>query len=200
LTIGIYTYVFLEVRKQGMVMKRLTDDECPGSHQTGESKQIKVAETMYQSSQYNYGNSTTAHGIPAASQSPMSGPPSSEGTFPMGRSLLAAENTELKPSLQSFGSVSSAPQSQKSSPNGVAANTRKIQKLLLLNAYPIAYVVLWIPGILNRIVEATGHKSRTLAIMQASTQYIGLANAITYGYNEQIKRQLAKRFRKDAEP
>jgi hypothetical protein len=95
-------------------------------------------------------------------------------------------------------SKSYAPTSHKKPvPNSVAAKTRQIQKLLLLNAYPIAYVLLWIPGILNRIVEATGHKSRTLAIMQASTQYIGLANAITYGYNEQIKRQLAERFKKN---
>lgn len=52
-----------------------------------------------------------------------------------------------------------------------------IQKLLLLNAYPIAYVILWIPGISNRFVELTGNKVRGLAIAQASTQFVGLANA-----------------------
>lgn len=54
---------------------------------------------------------------------------------------------------------------------------KQIQKLLLLNAYPIAYVLLWIPGIANRFFELTGNKSRGLAIAQASTQFVGLANA-----------------------
>ncbi|KAH8684283.1 G protein-coupled glucose receptor regulating Gpa2-domain-containing protein [Tricladium varicosporioides] len=61
-----------------------------------------------------------------------------------------------------------------------------IQKLLLLNAYPIAYVLLWLPGMLNRALEASGHPSRTLMIAQASTQFVGLANALVYGYNERI--------------
>lgn len=61
--------------------------------------------------------------------------------------------------------------------------------MLLLNAYPIAYVILWIPGILNRILELSGGESRVLRILQSSTQYVGLANAVTYGYNEGIKRQ-----------
>lgn len=52
-----------------------------------------------------------------------------------------------------------------------------IQKLLLLNAYPIGYIILWIPGIANRFVELSGHRVRGLAIAQASTQFVGLANA-----------------------
>ncbi|CZR56355.1 uncharacterized protein PAC_06243 [Phialocephala subalpina] len=61
-----------------------------------------------------------------------------------------------------------------------------IQKLLLFNAYPIGYVLLWIPGIMNRFVELSGGHSRILAIAQASTQFVGLANALVYGYNERI--------------
>ncbi|KAH9219375.1 G protein-coupled glucose receptor regulating Gpa2-domain-containing protein [Leptodontidium sp. 2 PMI_412] len=53
-----------------------------------------------------------------------------------------------------------------------------IQKLLLLNAYPIGYIILWIPGIANRFVELSGHRVRGLAIAQASTQFVGLANAL----------------------
>ncbi|CZT05962.1 uncharacterized protein RAG0_11845 [Rhynchosporium agropyri] len=61
-----------------------------------------------------------------------------------------------------------------------------IQKMLLLNAYPIAYVLLWVPGIANRFAELMGYKMRGLAIAQASTQFVGLANALVYGYNERI--------------
>ncbi|KUJ17743.1 uncharacterized protein LY89DRAFT_561315, partial [Mollisia scopiformis] len=55
-----------------------------------------------------------------------------------------------------------------------------IQKLLLFNAYPIGYVLLWIPGIMNRFAELSGYSSRALAIAQASTQFVGLANACEY--------------------
>jgi hypothetical protein len=59
----------------------------------------------------------------------------------------------------------------------IKAREAHIRKLLLFNAYPVADIILWIPGILNRFIELTGHKSRTVAILQASTQFVGLANA-----------------------
>lgn len=73
----------------------------------------------------------------------------------------------------------------------VQSKQQEIQKVLLLNAYPIAYVILWLPGIINRIVELSGTQSRTLQILQSASQFVGLANAVTYGYNEGIKRQMA---------
>lgn len=62
--------------------------------------------------------------------------------------------------------------------------SEKKKTLRLLSGYPLFYVVLWLPGIANRIAEATGHPVRALAIMQASTAYIGFANAATFGWNE----------------
>ncbi len=97
-----------------------------------------------------------------------------------------------KVSASSFSSSSAKPTGR----HDLAFNEAHIKKMLLLNAYPIWYIILWIPGIANRFVEATGHRSRVLAILQASTQYIGLANAITYGLNERILGQLKQRFRR----
>jgi len=68
-------------------------------------------------------------------------------------------------------------QSSAPPPTSIRGKEIKIQRILLLNAYPIGYVLLWIPGIANRFVELGGGKSRTLAIAQASTQFVGLANA-----------------------
>lgn len=65
---------------------------------------------------------------------------------------------------------------------------REVRRMLLLNAYPVAYVLLWLPGIINRIVEAaTGNSPRWLLILQSSTQFVGLANALTYGFNEHMR-------------
>ena len=72
----------------------------------------------------------------------------------------------------------------------------RIKRTLLLNAYPIMYIILSIPGIANRIAEAAGYEVLWLAILQASTQFVGLANAITYGINENIWRQLKEKFQR----
>jgi hypothetical protein len=69
---------------------------------------------------------------------------------------------------------------------------REIKKMLLLNAYPMLYIILWTPGIINRLMEAAGHKSRVLTIMQCTTQFVGLANAITYGFNEHLRKSVMK--------
>ncbi|KAF3001815.1 hypothetical protein E8E13_003084 [Curvularia kusanoi] len=61
---------------------------------------------------------------------------------------------------------------------------RDIWRMLLLNMYPVTYLILWIPGIANRIAEAMGHSVRALVILQSSTQFIGLANAAVYLYKE----------------
>jgi hypothetical protein len=66
------------------------------------------------------------------------------------------------------------------SPAALKSKEVHIQKLLLFNAYPIGYVLLWVPGIMNRFVELSGHSSRILAIAQASTQFVGLANACEF--------------------
>ncbi|KAF7510309.1 hypothetical protein GJ744_006805 [Endocarpon pusillum] len=67
--------------------------------------------------------------------------------------------------------------------------TPNIQKILLLNGYPILYIVLWIPGMLNRLLESTAGSPDWLKALQSTTQFIGLANALTYGYNEQLRQR-----------
>jgi hypothetical protein len=70
-----------------------------------------------------------------------------------------------------------------------------IRKMLLMNGYPIAYIILWIPGIANRLAESVGESPRWLKALQASTQFIGLVNSLTYGISEQTRRQARERWR-----
>ncbi|KAH6662660.1 hypothetical protein F5X68DRAFT_144918 [Plectosphaerella plurivora] len=70
-----------------------------------------------------------------------------------------------------------------------------MKKMLLMNGYPLAYIILWIPGIANRLAESVGGSPRWLSAMQASTQYIGLLNAVTYGMNEQMRRGVWKKLK-----
>ncbi|KAF7190537.1 hypothetical protein HII31_08251 [Pseudocercospora fuligena] len=73
------------------------------------------------------------------------------------------------------------------------ARKQAVRKMLLLNGYPICYIILWIPGITNRIYEAFGPSPIWLRALQASTQLVGFANALTYAYNEQFHQRIRGR-------
>ncbi|PUU74047.1 G protein-coupled glucose receptor regulating Gpa2-domain-containing protein [Tuber borchii] len=76
----------------------------------------------------------------------------------------------------------------------------EVKKVFLMRAYPFFYVILLIPGIANRMVEASGRSSKVTQLLQASTQFVGLANAITYGWNEKILGELRERFGRRPKP
>jgi hypothetical protein len=59
-------------------------------------------------------------------------------------------------------------------------NKTLLRKIRVLQIYPILYVILWLPGIASRISEAIGYHLKVLELLQASTQFIGLANAIAF--------------------
>ncbi|KAG8160789.1 hypothetical protein KVR01_009053 [Diaporthe batatas] len=70
---------------------------------------------------------------------------------------------------------------------------REIRRMLLLNAYPTLYVLLWVPGIVNRLMEATGRtpsNPRAVAALQSTSQFVGFANALTFGFNATMRRRV----------
>ncbi|KAF7557944.1 hypothetical protein G7Z17_g307 [Cylindrodendrum hubeiense] len=69
---------------------------------------------------------------------------------------------------------------------------REIKRMMLLNGYPLMYVLLWIPGLVNRLMEASNNppSPTTMAALQVSTQFIGVANALTYGFNHHLRDRL----------
>ncbi|KAL1846679.1 hypothetical protein Daus18300_014167 [Diaporthe australafricana] len=54
----------------------------------------------------------------------------------------------------------------------------------LLSAFPLSYILVWIPGLANRFVELSGNRSSWLSALQAMTQLTGLVNAMVYGLRE----------------
>ena len=75
-------------------------------------------------------------------------------------------------------------------------NTRdvevEIKRMMLLNGYPFMYVLLWTPGLVNRLLEALGTpvSETTIAALNTSTQFVGFANAATYGFNHYLRDSL----------
>ncbi|KAM0215655.1 hypothetical protein ACHAQD_008217 [Fusarium lateritium] len=68
----------------------------------------------------------------------------------------------------------------------------EIKRMMLLNGYPFMYVLLWTPGLVNRLLEALGTpvSATTIAALNMSTQFIGFANAATYGFNHHLRDRL----------
>lgn len=70
-----------------------------------------------------------------------------------------------------------------------------VKKMLLMNGYPIAYILLWLPGMINRLTESVDSSPRWLRALQCSTQFIGFVNAFNYGFSEHLRRA-TRRWRK----
>lgn len=54
-------------------------------------------------------------------------------------------------------------------------------------------MLLWIPGIVNRLMEATGRtpsNPRAVAALQSTSQFVGFANALTFGVNATMRRRI----------
>ncbi|KAK7514930.1 G protein-coupled glucose receptor regulating Gpa2-domain-containing protein [Phyllosticta citriasiana] len=117
---------------------------------------------------------------------------SSDRTYPTGAAATVAAPPPAD--VYSPTSIHAYMATQTSQRN--AAVEREVRRMLLLNAYPIMYIVLWIPGITSRLTEAAlGYRVRWLAVAAASTQYVGLANAVTYGWNEHMRSVVRREWR-----
>lgn len=69
----------------------------------------------------------------------------------------------------------------------------RIQVVVQMTAYPILYVLLWIPGIVNRGIEASGRTSITLQYLQASTQLIGLADSMIFAIQQRNRKRIYRK-------
>lgn len=54
----------------------------------------------------------------------------------------------------------------------------------MMSAFPLTYVLVLMPQIINRVAELAGYKLKWLAVSQASTQLTGFVNAAVYGFRE----------------
>ncbi|ORY02895.1 hypothetical protein K493DRAFT_334457 [Basidiobolus meristosporus CBS 931.73] len=72
-----------------------------------------------------------------------------------------------------------------------ADEQRLIKSMRLPTLYPIIYILLWLPGLINRILKACGLSVQVMIILQSSVQFEGLANCILYGLTESKKNCLS---------
>lgn len=103
------------------------------------------------------------------------------------------DNTVETPSREEFAIRSSNPRTN--SQRSVAGSIRstggrqrhfdtELRHWLVLSIYPLTYMLVWIPGLANRLVELQGDRSQLLSVLQATTQLTGFINALCYGFKE----------------
>lgn len=84
-----------------------------------------------------------------------------------------------------------------------SAPEREVRRALLLSSYPLAYVILWIPWVVERFMEAEGVQavnSRAMAALLACPQWIPLANAVALGVSVYLRGRAGRKGRSGSEP
>lgn len=84
-----------------------------------------------------------------------------------------------------------------------SASEREVRRALLLSAYPLAYVILWLPWVVERFMEAEGVQagsSRAMAALLACPQWIPLANALALGVSVYLRGRAGRRRRSGSGP
>lgn len=95
-----------------------------------------------------------------------------------------------RPSLLGFGTITRVETHKTPETKRIE---REVKRMLLMNAYPIFYVLLSVPGLVNRLLQASGSplSGRLLDALQASSAFIGFANAVTYGLNRHLRTKIS---------
>ncbi|VUC23762.1 unnamed protein product [Clonostachys rosea] len=178
-TIIIYTYIYIRLKQTFKSLR--TFDRTTDTHPSREVGGYPGSDTEHILVSHDI---TVTHELQETSEGRFQGPhdePSRGIKSHMGNSFGVSRPTLESVSGPHYASHMPAP------PN--------VKKMLLMNGYPLAYIILWIPGIANRLAESVGQSPRWLKALQASTQYVGLVNSLTYGISEQMRQEVWKKLK-----
>ncbi|KAF8712520.1 hypothetical protein AX14_013036 [Amanita brunnescens Koide BX004] len=194
--IALYVYLDVYLRRHYRAVAHAITPRGPGSHPSSQSEPHRESTTNSPFGQVlvttiDPGEKSTFKSTSDATSSTITSPNPNRGST---TGLL-----QQTPSRGTFWSrITGLRGTNRMSSSAFSPDARyqAIQRVLLLNAYPLAYIILWLPGIANRLIEATGRECTATQFLQATTQLVGLANALTYGWNEKVAKQLRERFSK----
>jgi hypothetical protein len=183
-TVGIYTYIYIYLKR---VYGKLHISSSGGSVGTYDNAYASTVDL----------HSDIVAQQPVATEYPMN---SLETTLSEQNKQLTLSTEHVETDSQPM-SPRSIKHPQMRLPDGpLSSQTEKnrrraLRKMLLLNGYPVLYVILWVPGIANRLTEIiTGEAPLWLTALQASTQLVGFANALTYAWNEQLSHRVRRKL------
>ncbi|KJZ68280.1 hypothetical protein HIM_12329 [Hirsutella minnesotensis 3608] len=190
-TIGIYTFVYLYLKR---VFGRFrVSSASTGATSTSEAIFVDHGTEATDTQHILVSNSfAISHELEERAPRSDSHPSLALETGPNSNATFWSVEAENRVRAEHGMSVKS-PQSIAKNAEPATAATKtpappNIKKMLLMNGYPIAYILLWIPGMANRIAESVGGSPRWLQALQSTTQLVGFVNAFTYGFSERLQR------------
>ncbi|PHH87571.1 hypothetical protein CDD83_8684 [Cordyceps sp. RAO-2017] len=216
-TIGIYTYIYIHLKR--MFGRFRVSDPSTGNtaSRTGDrtfvdhgAEEASDTQRILVSSSFAVSHELDDRAALSANQSTQDIPLDS---LPAGKTTFVTVSTAADDGHPESAKASSAahvkippgplPPHHRPGPGQPDANRPmsklpappNLKKMLLMNGYPLAYIILWMPGIINRLTESVGSSPRWLRALQCSTQFIGFVNAFTYGFSEHMRRA-SRRWRK----
>lgn len=189
-TIAIYTYVYIYLKRVYGKLNISTDSSA-----TQDDLDLNTAEELPDIKQRSRGHLriSSMATVKDSDEQPLS-PTLKRGTAPSNDDIGQSGSQVAIIGRKSQADVERVTTINTLGSSAAAARKRSLRKMLLLNGYPILYVILWIPGIANRIVETVGESPTWLKALQASTQLVGFANALTYAWNEQLHKRVKSRW------
>ena len=178
-TICIYTYVYIQLtRTYGNIWARTKE-----SRATGEEEESQLCPTSLSSIPDTDTPTTTTKSSTAAQSYSNIEPRQSSTTQKQAHTTTAAAAITTTIDTNDSQTLSN--------------RNKELRRFLLLNGYPVLWILLWIPGMANRACELTGRSPTWLTALQATTQLVGLANVLTYAWTEKFAERLRRRFGKN---
>jgi hypothetical protein len=213
-TIGIYTYIYIHLKRsfgvlriKGGLSSATSGGQSSGSgnhNRSGQQQQQRfgsgnasergleesgdtqhILETTSYEVTMELGDNIGQKDVRSGAQWEVSSSPAGQGNA---RSEGKQAHFDSKNSRGNNDNNNNLPSSSAATPHfrtSVMPPPPNLKRMMLMNGYPLAYIILWIPGIANRLAESLDSSPVWLKALQSSTQFVGFVNAVTYGFSEQ---------------
>ncbi|KAI8716085.1 hypothetical protein NCS52_00901400 [Fusarium sp. LHS14.1] len=189
-TISIYTFIYIKLRRLFSRLKVDLSSSAAGQGTAGNRSRSELDTTEPSGSRRIWITTT----VEASSYELQSRPISKEDQHSQdsntGKSQWPASLGGQPFPTETLHTNTTQQSSINVEPSRNAPASPNLKRMLLLNGYPIAYIILWIPGMANRLAESVGSSPQWLTSLQACTQFVGMVNALTYGFTEQMQRAI----------
>ncbi|UPK92194.1 hypothetical protein LCI18_003129 [Fusarium solani-melongenae] len=188
-TISIYTFIYIKLRRLFSRLKVDLSSSAVGQDLAGNRSRSEPDTTEPSDSRRIWITTTVEASYELQSQPISKGDQRNEGSD-FGKSQWSASPRDQPPPTEIPYTDTTQQSSNNAGSSRNAPASPNLKRMLLLNGYPIAYIILWIPGMANRLAESVGTSPQWLTSLQACTQFIGMVNALTYGFTEQMQRAI----------
>lgn len=191
-TVTIYTCIYIKLRRLFSSLQ-LALSSSPG---TASNRSRTGPDTIVPSDSHHIWITTTVEASYELESRSASGQDQGKQGPNNGKTQRSAYSIHRPPSAQVPCTNTTQQSSNTAETSRSAPASPNLKKMMLLNGYPIAYIILWIPGMANRLAESLGTSPPWLTSLQSCTQFIGMVNALTYGFTEQMQRAIQVRMKK----